>query len=455
MQQQQQQQQTPLTSDKRDLDHKNSKANTQGRYPGRARQKPIRLGITDQSDFEEDFVVDSNYTFINYCFAVTDAPRTFKQALSSAESTQWKLAMDKEHNILIENDTYELVELPYGEKAVPGRWVYILKPDQVGTTKHRARWCAKGFHQEHGVNYEETFSPTAKIQSTRMVVQVAAQDDMIVGQMDVNAAYLNADIDCDVYMQQPDGYVEDPSKVCKLKKAIYGLKQAGRQWNCLLNECLSKDGFVKSEADPCLFTKNTEDGRVILLVWVDDLIIATSNLDLLNNVKTFLSNSFQMKDLGSLHWFLGIEFNVTRNAISMNQSQYIHNILARFGMSDCKPKSTPCDPSVYDLLQTESDVLENATLYREIVGSLIYLMTSTRPDLAYVVNLLSQYMSSPHTVHLTIAKSVLRYIKGTIDYKLQYVKSNNGLKLTVFSDSDWGSSPDRHSILPRFQRYHM
>ena len=396
-------------------------------------------------DFDEVDFDYTNYT-IDHCCLITDVPKTYKQALSSADFNLWKFAMDEEVKKLLAKDTYEIVDLPYGEKVVPGRWVYVLKDNTMGKLPHHARWCAKGFHQEQGVNYGETFAPTAKMTTIHMSASVTTQDSMVTGQMDVNSAYLNADIDCDIYMEQPKGYAEDPNKVCKLKKAIYGLKQSGRQWNKLLTECLTKDGFTKSEADPCLFTKVNENGKVILIVWVDDIIISASNYDLLNDVKTFLSNSFQMKDLGPWNMFLGIEFIVSQNSISMNQSKYIQNILNRFGMSDCKPKSVPVDPSVYDLVQTESELLNDPTPYREIVGSLIYLMTSTRPDIAYVVTLLSQYMSSPHVVHLTLAKSVLRYIKGTINYNLKYVKTDKPLELIGFSDSDWGSSPDRHSI---------
>ena len=287
--------------------------------------------------------------------------KTYKQALSSADFNLWKFAMDEEVKKLLAKDTYELVDLPYGEKVVPGRWVYVLKDNTMGKLPHHARWCAKGFHQEQGVNYGETFAPTAKMTTIHMSASVTTQDSMVTGQMDVNSAYLNADIDCDIYMEQPKGYAEDPNKVCKLKKAIYGLKQSGRQWNKLLTECLTKDGFTKSEADPCLFTKVNENGKVILIVWVDDIIISASNYDLLNDVKTFLSNSFQMKDLGPWNMFLGIEFIVSQNSISMNQSKYIQNILNRFGMSDCKPKSVPVDPSVYDLVQTESELLNDPT----------------------------------------------------------------------------------------------
>ena len=233
---------------------------------------------------------------------------------------------------------------------------------------------------------------------------------------------------------------------CKLKKSLYGLKQSSRMWNSLIHKFFILEGFEQSKCDPCLYLKFDDCNVTIILIWVDDLIIACSNKFLLDKCKESLCRKFRMTDLGKLKWFLGISFNVTPNCIEMNQSKYIEKILDRFNMTDCYVKKTPCDPSFVNISSVLSNELVNASLYREIVGSLIYAMTFTRPDLCFTVTKLSQFMSKPTKAHLNAAKQVLRYLKGTIHYGITYCKSSKPLQLTGFSDSDWGSSEDRKSI---------
>ena len=181
------------------------------------------------------------------------------------------------------------------------------------------------------------------------------------------------------------------------------------------------------------------------MVWVDDLIIAASNLDLMSDIKASLSNKFSVKDLGKLHYFLGIKFQVNDDNITMSQARYVSKMLDKFDMSECKPKAMPCELDVCNLLKQNSEPLDNPKLFRAIVGSLIYVMTCTRPDLCYAVNMLSQHMANPKVIHLNLAKHVLRYLKGTINYGLTFTKVKD-LSIVGFCDSDWGSSPDRRSI---------
>ena len=221
-------------------------------------------------------------------------------------------AMNEEIDALWDNETFELTPLPEGRTSVGGKWVYAIKLDPNGEDKYKARFVAKGYSQTPGTDYHETFSPTARITSVRMLMQLAIQKGMVVHQMDVKTAYLNAPIDCELYIEQPEGYERkgpnDEKLVCKLKKSLNGLKQRGRNWNCLLHGHLTQEGFVQSLADPCVYVKSTEFGQVIAIVWVDDIIIAGSNTDVLKKVKESLMMRFKMKDLGVLSWFLGIQF---------------------------------------------------------------------------------------------------------------------------------------------------
>ncbi|KAK3788830.1 hypothetical protein RRG08_032853 [Elysia crispata] len=278
----------------------------------------------------------------------------------------------------------------------------------------------------------------------------------MVHQMDVKTAYLNAPIDCELYVEQPEGYVKTNEQgeklVWKLRKSLYGLKQSGRNWNNLLHSHLIADGFTQSLVDTCVYVKNSHDENemCIVLVWVDDIVLVTKSEVAMTNMKKSLSKHFHMKDLGPISWFLGIEFEHEKDSISMGQAQYINKLLKKFNMESCKPKQTACDMNINKLLsQTHDDtgsVKTNPKQYKEIVGSLIYIMTATRPDLCFVVTKLSQYLSMPSDRHMIVAKHVLRYLKATIQQKLTFRKAVDNLSLSSFCDSDWGNSEDRKSI---------
>lgn len=413
------------------------------RYPQRDCRPPSYL-----NDYVTD-VDDSVLSTVDYLYHVTNVPCTYTQAIFSSESEKWKIAMNDEIDALIENETYEITKLPQNRSVVGGRWVYTVKLGPNDEEKHKARYVAKGYSQIPNIDYNETFSPTARITSIRTLMQIAVQNNMIVHQMDVKTAYLNAPIDCEIYIDQPEGYEvygkNGEKLVCKLNKSLYGLKQSGRNWNNLLHVYLVSKGFSQSEADPCVYTMSEANSKTIVIIWVDDIIIATSDECTLQKVKKSLSQRFKMKDLGKLSWFLGIQFKCEDDVIELNQTKYLEKVLHKFKMQDCKPKSTPCDVDERNVNEGESEGLEDARLYREIVGSLIYCMTTTRPDLCYVVTKLSQAMSKPTMADLEKAKRVLRYIKGTLHYCLKFTKADE-LKLVGYADADWGGSSDRKSI---------
>ena len=320
--------------------------------------------------------------------------------------------MDEEMHSLRENNTFTLTSLPEGKKIVGGRWVYAIKNNPDGSEKYKARYVAKGYSQKMGEDYVETFSPTANMTSIRVLMQKAAQENLILHQMDVKTAYLNAPIDCEIYMEQPEGYevksTTNEKLVCKLERSLYGLKQSGRNWNKVLHDYLTKNEFVQNQADHCVYTREMEHNKVILVIWIDDLIIAASDENALTGVKDMLMARFKMKDLGKLGHFLGIDFNQSEDCVTMSQTKYVEKILERFNMQDCKPRATPCEQK---LNYTDDAVLSDVTKYREAVGSLIYLTVCTRPDLSYIVSKLSQYFSKPTEQQWSTVKHVLRYLK--------------------------------------------
>lgn len=414
------------------------------RYPKRDHVRPRYL-----DEKVDEVTEDAANCTIDYCYKINSTPQSYQDAILSPESRKWKEAMHEELNALWDNETFELTHLPEGRTSVGGRWVYTIKLGPNGEEKYKARYVAKGYCQIPGVDYHETFSPTARMTSVRMLMQLAVQKDMVLHQMDVKTAYLNAPIDCELYVEQPEGYEEvgrnGEKLVCKLRKSLYGLKQSGRNWNSMLHQYFIQGSFVQSQADPCVYTKITETSMVIVIVWVDDIIIGGSDECVLKGVKEKLMLRFKMKNLGVLSWFLGIQFKCENSCIEMSQLQYVERILSRFRMTDCKAKAAPCELGANKAREADDSEFENVSLYREVVGSLIYIMTCTRPDLCYVVTHLSQHLSKPMNLHFNMAKQVLRYLKGTPDKRLKFVKANR-TKLSGYCDSDWAMSNDRRSI---------
>ena len=329
----------------------NQREGQASRYPRRERKLPGHLN---------DYVIepDDIDCTLDFCYAISldDMPKTFNEAIISDEASHWKIAMDEEMCALEDNKKFDLVTIPEGKTVVGGRWVYVKKIGPDNVCKHKARYVAKGYSQIQDVDYSETFSPTAKITSIRMLMQLASQQDLIVHQMDVKTAYLNAPIDCELYVEQPEGYIVHGKKgeklAWKLNKSRYGLKQSGRNWNSFLHSQLINENFLQSLADPCVYTRTTENAKIIIIVWVDDLIIASNNMSALCDVKCLLSQKFKMKDLGEIGWFLGIQFNRDGDKIQMNQTEYIKKVLQRFNMTEYKPGCTPCERSYMTNEQT-------------------------------------------------------------------------------------------------------
>ena len=242
----------------------------------------------------------------------------------------------------------------------------------------------------------------------------------------------------------PEGYEEKEGVVYRLEKSLYGLKQSGRNWNRVLHDCLTENGFTQNQADNCVYSQESKEGKVIIIVWVDDLIIAASDEGKLKKVKGMLAEQFKMKDLGQLKHCLGIDFDFSDECIKMSQEKYINKILQRFNMSECRVRDTPCEQK----LEYSNDAVKmtDIRMYREAVGSLIYLTTCTRPDLSFVVSRLSQYLAEPTEEQWVTVKHVLRYLKGTADKGLTFRRSTENLGIKAYSDADWAAdTSDRRS----------
>jgi hypothetical protein len=364
-------------------------------------------------------------------------PTCFEQAVANPK---WDNAMDEEMVALDANATWELVALPKDKKAIGCKWVYKVKRNGDGSmNRYKARLVAKGYAQTYGIDYEETYSTVAKMTTVRAIIAMGAIKGWSLREMDVKNAFLHGDLQEEVYMEQPPGYVNQthPNLVCRLKKALYGLKQAPRAWLDKIGQYLVTSGFQTSNADFSLYVKKTDHGIVVIVIYVDDLIITGDNDADIFDLKKLLKQKFEMKDLGELRYFLCIKVIKSPKGIWLLRRQYALNKLSEYGMTGCKPISIPLEQNV-KLNADEGDLVEDTTMYKRIVGSLIY-MTITRPDLSYVVGVVSQFMQTPRKPHLDAMKCILRYIKHTLQCGIFY-EAKSQLQVYGYTDVDWAGN---------------
>jgi histone deacetylase 1/2 len=328
-----------------------------------------------------------------------EEPTSVEQAL---RDDRWVAAMDSEHQALMRNRTWHLVPRPRGKNIIGCKWVYKIKrKSDGGIDRYKARLVAKGYKQRYGIDYEDTFSPVVKAATIRLILSLAVSRDWCLRQLDVQNAFLHGVLEEEVYMNQPPGYVDDkhPDYVCKLDKALYGLKQAPRAWYAKLCGKLQALGFTPSKADTSLFYYNKGKHTIFVLVYVDDIIVASSSQEAVNALLADLQQEFALKDLGNLHYFLGIEVKRGKDDLLLTQERYASEVLKRSGMDKSRSVNTPMS-SVEKLSMESGDRLgpDDSTRYRSVVGALQYL-TLTRPDISFAVNKVCQFLHAPTTVH--------------------------------------------------------
>ena len=414
--------------------------------PERRRGPPVRYGIDEYAGIAAAVGVTPH---VALRASQIIEPRSLKEAMSGNLAEEWQKAANMEYQSLIDNETWELVELPPGRTAVGSKWVFKVKyRDNGEVERFKGRLVAQGYSQKYGIDYEETFSPVVKFPSIRTLLALAVQKGMMIHQMDVVTAFLNGTLDEEIYMKQPECFVKpgEEKLVCKLKKSLYGLKQSPRCWNHKFRDYMISIGFVQSKADPCVFIDNS-DTLTIVAVWVDDLILITENHKDMSAVKKNLESRFKMKDLGALHYCLGISVVQDREGgyLQLHQRQYILTLLEKYGLMNAKPASTPADTNVHLVKDDGVSKRVDSGIYQSMVGSLLYAAIATRPDIAQAVSAVSKYNCNPSQVHLTAVKRIFRYLNGTLDLALEYQKSSGG-SLVGYADSDWGGDrDDRHS----------
>ena len=397
-------------------------------------------------DFSSGVLTRSRATS-NFCLYVNflslNEQKKIAEALLDAD---WIRAMQDELAEFERHNVWTLVPRPPGKTIIGTRWVYRNKKDEDGIViRNKARLVAQGFTQLEGLDYDETFAPVARLEAIRLFLAFASFMDFKVYQMDVKTAFLHGELGEEVFLKQPPGFeiAELPNHVYRLDKAVYGLKQAPRAWYETLAAYLQEKGYKRGAIDKTLFIKWSGKSIILAQVYVDDIIFGSTCEKLSNEFAEVMASKFEMSLMGELNFFLGLQVKQLPNGIFINQSKYTNDMLKKFSFADAKPAKTPMSPSV-KLNADPTGVEVNPTLYRGMIGSLMYL-TASRPDITFATSMCAHFQANPKESHLTAVKRIFRYLKHNPNLGLWYPKDSD-FELIGYTDSDHaGCQVDRKS----------
>ena len=370
-------------------------------------------------------------------------PNTYKEAMAGPQAKEWYAACKSEYECQVARGTFAITPLPYDCKAIEGKWVFRLKENPDGSIeRYKARWVAKGYRQVEGRDYEETYAPVVRSDTSRILLAISAKLGWKIKQYDIDTAFLYGPMDRRLYTIQPQGFEQGNGLVCLLNMALYGLVQSAYLWFGELKGTLKDFGLTQSKHDDALFYNTSRS--LYITVYVDDIKVFCPDDATILLLKEHLQSKYKLKDIGDVTWYLGMEISRLKDgSLLLSQKKYIRDLLIRHGMENCASVTTPmqdlklsktsgehtCDP------KTQAD-------YRKLLGELMYLMVQTRPDLAYSVSKLAQFMSNPREEHWTALKRVLRYLQGTRELGICYSKTEGELTLSAWTDASWGEDPD-------------
>jgi hypothetical protein len=353
---------------------------------------------------------------------------SYEEATQVDTKKKWEQGMKEEMDSLVNNHTWDLVQLPTRKRALWNKWVYKLKEEDGGKKWYKVRFVVKGFAQKKGIDFDEILYRVVKMTSIRTILSLVAVEDLHLEQLDVKITFLHGDLEEEIYMQQPHGYEVKGKEnlVCRLKKSLYGLKQAPRQWYLKFDRFMTEQGYSRWNSDHCVYFKRIENGSyIILILYVDDMLVVGSNMQDINVLKKKLANSFAMKDLGATKKILAMR--ITRDGknrkLTLSRREYIEKVLERFRMHNEKPVSTPLanhfklNKEIYPKTQEEIEYMSRVH-YSSTVGSLMYVMVCTRPDIAHAVGVVRKYMNNPGKEHWEVVKWILGYLRGIYTHAL-------------------------------------
>jgi len=392
------------------------------------------------------------------CHLMVEEPKEYKEAIKSENKEKWMEAMNDEIKSIEKNDTWYLCDLPQGFKPLNLKWVYKVKTKANGEIERfKARVVVRGFEQKYGIDYLETFAPVIRKESLRAILAISVELGLQLCQLDVKTAFLNGDLEEEIYVRQPEGFERkgQENKVLRLKKSLYGLKQAPREWNKKVNSVFREYNLRRLDSDPCVYVSGSGDNLLIVGLYVDDLVLAYKNEEKARKLKEDLMNRFEMKDLGKLGYILGMEITYLKDGLKISQQKYLGELLKKFKMENSKIVATPSIQGKESELRRkfqESDEQEEEEVgeeskedftykYRAAVGSLLYLTTCSRPDIVMAVSNVSKFMDGANVYHWQAVKRIFRYLNGTRSRGLIYRKTGN-VQVNVFSDSSFCTCAD-------------
>ena len=414
------------------LDDRNSRPS---RFPNRQRGPPGNWWMTAAVEAARD----------------QQEPRSYGEANTGRHRAKWQSAMEEELASLETRGTWQIVPKPKNVRLVGCKWVYKLKTAADGSIqRYKARLVAQGYTQREGDDYNEVYAPVTTSKTLRVLLAVAAAKGLKLKHIDIKSAYLHADIDEDIYMTLPEGYLDATSreaKCLKLLKSLYGLKQAGHNWHRYLDTTIKDMGLRAIESDECLYVSSTKAGNYfVALVYVDDVIVAYQKEQDYAKFATAFKKSVEVGTEEELSWYIGIKIENLPHCIRISQEKHIKDALKQFNMEDCKSAKTPAvieRLTLDDCPEMESS--EQATMkrvpYRQLVGKLVYIATCSRPDIAYAVSELGRFLENPGQKHWKAAKHVLRYLKGTINAGINFYRDKK-LTLETHCDADFAGDTD-------------
>lgn len=425
-----------------------NKTSSDGEYsPDISLRSPIVSNITlrprrNRNEIKLDDSIENSYLCHSENIQL-DVPVTYMEAVNSVDKDKWIKSIGEELEAHQKNKTWTLVEKPLNAKIISCKWVFRIKDEPTGP-RYKSRLCAKGYLQTKGIDYHETYAPTVRYDSIRLLLTVAAQNNLKILQLDVKTAFLYGELDETIFMKPPEGLHHEDNVVCKLNKSLYGLKQAPRCWNSKFDFVLKKFGFVNSKADQCVYIGEVNQKKCYLCLYVDDGLLFSSDEWALEEISKELKTIFEIKILNKPGNFVGMQIEQFNKCIFIHQTKYIEQILAKFNMTNTNSNSVPVDPHMK--LQRGNEDSEKDIPYREAVGSLMHLAIVSRPDIMFAVSLVSRFLNCYNKTHWNAVKRIFKYLKDTKEHGLCYSQSPQS-DVTGYSDADYANDMDtRRSV---------
>lgn len=382
--------------------------------------------------------------YTHLCLFSSCVPVTYEEAVHSINKNEWIKSINEELEAHKKNETWTLVEKPPNAKVIGSKWVFRIKEEPTGP-RFKSRLCAKGFAQTAGIDFTETFAPTVRYDSIRLLLSMAVQNRLKIIQLDVKTAFLYGELEETIFMSPPEGLPCENKMVCKLNRSLYGLKQAPRCWNKKFDSILKKFGFINSKADQCVYVGNVNKDKCYLCLYVDDGLLFSKSESTLKEITKELQSVLEVKILNTPTNFVGMQIEILSNGIFIHQTKYVEQMLEKFNMTDTNPNTVPVDPHVK--LQKGDGEPEKDYPYREAVGSLMHLATVSRPEIMFAVSLVSRFLNCYNKSHWHAVMKIFKYLKDTKDYGLYYSSTSEPPAVTGYSDADYANDIDtRRSV---------